>query len=279
MKINVKLLRAFTKDKTKGNPAGIVTGHLSTDQMQEVARQVGYSATAFVQENKRVYNLRFFSPVAESPLCVHAALATAYTLVQDGTLQSNTTILQTAGGNFPVTSYDDGSVFMEMKKPTYSDFPIDKKEVAAILNITEEEFADYKLQIVSTGKPKLLVPIGTIETLLRIEPDIDRMKKYCLTSGAQGFFLFTIGAKDPKAEYHARHFNPLTLKEEDPVCGVASGALGAYLQHHGLLTKERFAVEMGHAVGTDGKVLVDVTEGIRVGGYCALFGNKTINIE
>ena len=83
MEVKVNLVKAFTKDKNKGNPAGIVIhSGLSTEQMQKIASKVGFPATIFIEKGAGVYNARFFSTVKESSLCVHAALAAAHVLLK-----------------------------------------------------------------------------------------------------------------------------------------------------------------------------------------------------
>ena len=50
MEVEVSTLHAFSDKAHGGNPAGVVlqAAHLSETQMQEIARQVGFSETAFV---------------------------------------------------------------------------------------------------------------------------------------------------------------------------------------------------------------------------------------
>lgn len=74
--IHVDLVKAFSTSPREGNPAGIV---LETDcdaiaTMQSIAREVNLGATAFVSrlDGEHVW-IRFFSPKAESSLCVHDA--------------------------------------------------------------------------------------------------------------------------------------------------------------------------------------------------------------
>ena len=65
MEVEVNTLHAFS-DKVLGNPAGVVlqAAHLSESQMQEVARQVGFSETAFVMPSDQAdFKVRFFTQV------------------------------------------------------------------------------------------------------------------------------------------------------------------------------------------------------------------------
>jgi len=51
----VKLVKAFTKDPAQGNPAGVVhdADDLSDNQMQEIAKTLGFSESAFVLKSNK----------------------------------------------------------------------------------------------------------------------------------------------------------------------------------------------------------------------------------
>ena len=71
---------SFTNQKFKGNPAAVCIVESSLDNaiMQSIAAEIGFSETAFIQQIKdNVYNIRFFTPKIEIPLCGHATLASS----------------------------------------------------------------------------------------------------------------------------------------------------------------------------------------------------------
>src|SRR5262245_60148452 len=76
---------AFTDTPTGGNPAGVVLDAtaLSDAEMQAIAKEVGYSETAFVTPRPDgEYDVRYFSPLAEVPFCGHATIAPAVALAE-----------------------------------------------------------------------------------------------------------------------------------------------------------------------------------------------------
>ncbi len=93
-----KLLRyaAFTDHTDSGNPAGVVmdAGDITESEMQEIARNVGYSETAFLsQTGARSFAVRYFSPEIEVPFWGHATIASAVALAERfgaGQLRLNT---------------------------------------------------------------------------------------------------------------------------------------------------------------------------------------------
>ena len=79
-------LAAFTLDPAGGNPAGVWIGSMlpTPNEMQLIARDVGYSETAFLAPDGTgrpgAHRVRYFSPAAEVPFCGHATIASGIAL-------------------------------------------------------------------------------------------------------------------------------------------------------------------------------------------------------
>ncbi|MFN8594652.1 MAG: PhzF family phenazine biosynthesis protein [Anaerolineae bacterium] len=56
----------------------------------------------------------------------------------------------------------------------------------------------------------------------------------------------------------ARHFAPPPSMFEDPFTGSATGGMGAYLWHHGLIDQPTFIAEQGHWLHRPGQATVEV---------------------
>src|SRR5438067_5632968 len=84
---------AFTSKPFAGNPAAvcILPGPADERWMQDVAREMNLSETAFAQRVDDDYQLRWFTPVVEVDLCGHATLATAHVLWEEGHLERTAT--------------------------------------------------------------------------------------------------------------------------------------------------------------------------------------------
>ena len=108
----VFIVNAFTDALFGGNPAAVVPveSAMSDELMQSIAAQHNLSETAFPEcLGPDRFNLRWFTPQKEVPLCGHATLATAYTLDYRGDWQGETlTFTVTAsdpnGDNVTVTA-------------------------------------------------------------------------------------------------------------------------------------------------------------------------------
>ena len=88
MKQTIVQVDAFTDTPFRGNPAAVCVLDRAADEtwMQLVAREMNLSETAFVVKQEDGFNLRWFTPTTEVPLCGHATLATAHVLWTEGHL-------------------------------------------------------------------------------------------------------------------------------------------------------------------------------------------------
>lgn len=276
------LVKAFTKDKDHGNPAGVVfdADKLLDGQKLEVAKMLGFSETAFVVKSKEAnFGLRFFSPLQEMELCGHATIAAVYALLKKGKIylgkeKSKTITVETKAGILSVEVNKDGRIVMTQTEPQFWGDTHNKNEVARILGIPTQQLVDYPIQTVSTGTPKLMIGVDSLKTLFGIKPDMEGIKAYCKEHLVKGFYLFTTETMEEGSDFHARQFNPAAGIDEDPITGVAAGALGAYAVEHKISDKKEFMIEQGYCMEKGGKMHVTVDDKVKVGGYAVIFGEK-----
>src|SRR5688500_8748323 len=79
----VRTIDAFVGPDAEGNPAGVLLLEKAwgADAMLTIAKRIGHAETAFVVPRSGAdYDLRWFTPAAEVPLCGHATLASAWVL-------------------------------------------------------------------------------------------------------------------------------------------------------------------------------------------------------
>lgn len=82
--MQIDRIAAFAMGDQGGNPAGVVIGDAlpAREVMQQVARAVGYSETAFAAREGDHWQVRYFAPEAEVPFCGHATIALGCALGQ-----------------------------------------------------------------------------------------------------------------------------------------------------------------------------------------------------
>ena len=299
MDLNVYQVNAFTTEQFKGNPAGVVSNanQLTDFQMQQIARELNNSETAFIIENTpqtQNTEVRFFTPTCEVPICGHATISAHYVRALENNSITQTITQKTKAGELEidiVKEDNDYTIVMTQAKPYIKD--IDKivhKNILEALNLQEKDI-NIKAPIseVSTGHSKVIVCINDEKTLHSIKPNLEKLKIISKDIGINGFFVFTI-VKNKKYLTNGRMFAPIIGIDEDPVTGNANGPLGAYLVYHKLISVKKntifsFIAKQGEAINREGfiKVIVYVNnnlipEKIKIEGQAIIIFKTTINI-
>src|SRR5438105_449367 len=92
MEIPILQVDAFAPEAFKGNPAGVclLDEPRPAEWMQKVAAEMNLAETAFlVRRGDEGFDLRWFTPATEVPLCGHATLASAHVLWETGKLSTD----------------------------------------------------------------------------------------------------------------------------------------------------------------------------------------------
>jgi PhzF family phenazine biosynthesis protein len=283
----VYILNAFSALADGGNPAGVVAdaNAMTEEQMQEVARLLGYSETAFVQPSSVAdFKVRFFTPVAEVDLCGHATIATFSLLFHLKEIQSGKYFQETRAGVFDVDITESGKVFMTQSEPVFGD-AVDKQLIARSLNISIEDLhPDLEPQVVSTGLKDIIVPIKDLKTLSEIQPDFAQVSALSKELDVIGYHLFSL-ATASNATASCRNLAPLFGIDEEAATGTASGALSCYLFSNGIIDEAKAATliyEQGHFMNRPSKIeaRLDIFEGrinrVEVGGVAHLLEKRMV---
>jgi len=264
---------AFTIEKFKGNPAGVISNAdgLTENQMQAIARELNNSETAFILSPSSTDHdvwIRFFTPMTEVPSCGHATISAHYVRALENHLSSCTVVQRIGAGILPVQiirDNDDYRIVMTQGAIEFSE-PFPETERNDILSGLGLKLADLDercpVQIVSTGHSKVLIGIGDRSTLNSLKPNLTRLAEISGQIKCNGYFVFTLDLDAEDVLAHGRMFAPAIGIPEDPVTGNANGPLGAYLVQHQLVEAETsvfsFKARQGEALGRVGTVEVTV---------------------
>lgn len=270
---NLYQVDSFTKEKFKGNPAGVISNAdgLTESEMQKIARELNNSETAFIfSSNNKEYDahVRFFTPKNEVPICGHATIAAHYVRAIENGIDTSRIYHKTGAGILPVDivkENNDYKVIMTQGKIEFGTIieGENKEELLTALNIKESDLLEnYDIQIVSTGHSKVMVGIRSIATLNNLQPDYNELSKLSKIIKCNGYYVFTVDSKDSDILINGRMFAPAIGINEDPVTGNANGPLGAYLVHHNHVKHNnsvfRFKAKQGEAIKRTGIIEVDV---------------------
>ncbi len=251
---------AFSDSIDGGNLAGVVldADSFSEEQMLGIAKEVGYSETAFVMRSTKAdFKVRFFTPTDEVDLCGHATIA-AFNLLRDlGIITVGCYTQETKAGILKLHVYDK-DVYMEQNAPMYYAI-IDKREIEGCFESNRSDYiGDMPIQIVSTGLKDIMLHIKDLEALLDLRPNLDLIdaisRKYDVV-GIHAFCLDTLYG----GESHVRNFAPRYGINEESATGTSNAALACYMMKY--LKNEfdgNFVIEQGYSMKKPSKIMVKV---------------------
>lgn len=231
---------SFTKEKFKGNPAGVVVNAegLNDYQMQQIARELNNSETAFLfpPDNDDCDGIiRYFTPSTEVPICGHATIAAMYAKAIEDNLDSCVLKFKTKIGILPfeiIKNNGDYQVVMTQGafelSPTF-DKEITNKMLTALGLEESDTDKNCPIQIASTGHSKVMIGIKNREKLNSLSPDYNALADLSTTINCNGYFVFTFDSDSKDILTYGRMFAPSIGINEDPVTGNANGPLGGYL--------------------------------------------------
>ena len=213
-------LDIFTSEPFKGNPAGacIMQTNLEDTLYQNIARELGLSETAFTEKiGDSEYNLRWFTPEIEMPLCGHATMATAYTLNSEYNVPSPI-LFHTQSGEMKVE--------VNGKKVTLN-FPFFSFEKSNDTRILEAvDIQDYDEFRYTDNPPAFTVIINDEETLKTLKPDFNRLRELCDELGVMG--LVVSSPADKPYDFAYRTFAPGAGVDEDQGTGIVQCVVASY---------------------------------------------------
>jgi trans-2,3-dihydro-3-hydroxyanthranilate isomerase len=290
----------FTDRVLTGNQLAVYLAPegLSDEEMQLIAREMAFSETTFVfppEASGTEFKVRIFTPGRELDFAGHPTIGTAFALARAGKIApgAKRVVLGEGIGPVPVDlEWEKGELgfaWMYQLEPTFGKTLPDLTGVAGALGIdpSDVQATGLPVQEVSCGATFLFVPVATRAAVDRASLDRAAMGAMLEANGMarRGVFLYSSEPFDDDATVYSRMLSFGVL--EDPATGSASGPLGAYLVHHGVVPREnagrivsRQGVRMGRpsrihiSIGLDGDRITEV----KVGGSSVYVGEGTVRL-
>ncbi|HEV8398568.1 MAG TPA: PhzF family phenazine biosynthesis protein [Gemmatimonadales bacterium] len=207
---------AFTDRPFAGNPAAVclLPAAAETQWMQDVAREMNLSETAFLVPRSGEFDLRWFTPAVEIDLCGHATLASAHVLWEEGHLPATTQArFHTRSG---LLTADRTGDWIEL------DFPATRAEPApapaglnAAIGVTP--------RFVGRSRFDYLLEVDGEEIVRGCKPDFGALARVDVRG-----VIVTSRAAASSYDFVSRFFAPRAGVDEDPVTGSAHCALAPY---------------------------------------------------
>lgn len=263
MKLNIRIIDAFTEENFSGNQAAVVLlkNWISAELMQNIASENNLSETAFIVCNSsEIYEIRWFSPIKEIDFCGHATLASAFVIFSENPDLSEIIFWAKAVGNIKVHKRENNSIEMEFpsRDPIeITEIPESLKKGLSIdpINYLKNQQAYFAI-MENEDQVKMVVP--DLEELKKLKP-----------------FDVVVTAKSDEFDFTSRYFWPANGGAEDPVTGSIHAGLAPYWAKK--LNKQNLvAFQASRRSG----ILYCKVQGstILVSGFCVSYLEGTINI-
>jgi PhzF family phenazine biosynthesis protein len=274
--MDVQRIAAFSDGKNGGNPAGVVLcAELpSPEVMQSVAKQVGYSETAFAAPFGDGWRVRYFAPEMEVPFCGHATIALGAALALshgDGIFalalnQARITVEGRRNGPELAAALQSPPTRSESASAALVDAAL------ALFSYTRDDL-DPRIApaIADAGARHLVLSLNSREKLKAMTYDLALGR--VLMNEAKLTTIAVVHAQTPQL-FQAR--NPFAAGGiyEDPATGAAAAALASYLRDIGWPHAGVIDIIQGEDMGMRSRLRVEIppTPGasVRVSGMARL---------
>jgi PhzF family phenazine biosynthesis protein len=253
MNLTIYQVDAFTKEVFKGNPAAVCPLEEWIDEglMQRIALENNLAETAFFVKKGDVYEIRWFTPVAEIDLCGHATLASGFVLFE---------LLKAEDSFVRFHSHKSGELTVEKKGDVLVlDFPSRPVAPVEIPDGLIEAIGKEPVEVFKARDYFLVYE--TEQDVADIKPDFSALLKIPTHA-------VIVTAKGDSADFVSRFFAPEVGIPEDPVTGSAHCNLIPYWAEK-LGKTEMFARQIS---ARGGELFCELAgDRVKIGGNAALY--------
>ena len=206
---------AFGEGPFTGNPAAVMPlDHWLDDAaMQAIAAENNLSETAFTVPSERDdadYDLRWFTPAMEVPLCGHATLAAAHILLKGADVR-----FATQSGVLIAARDEDDETLLKLDLPAAKLTEVSEPELCQALGLSPRP-----LWLADGCNDSIIVPVESEDEVRAVAPDFAALGKILR--------MAIVTAPGDTQDIVSRVFVPYAGIDEDPVTGSAHAALVPY---------------------------------------------------
>jgi PhzF family phenazine biosynthesis protein len=239
---------AFTSEPFKGNPAGvcIMKKEMPVTWMQNIAAELHVSETAFISGGTKEFNIRYFTPASEIPLCGHATLSSAHIMYETGIVGREKKIIFLSKAGKLVICTEGGWITMN--------FPAYQLEKIKIPDDIKKYIGIKPEELYRTGHGWSFAVLKNEKDVRNLKPDFRLMK-----NSVYGDLIVTAPSADKKFDFCVRCFAPALGIDEDPVTGSAHCSLVPFWNSR--TGRKKF---VSHQVSERGGILKVALKGDRV---------------
>ncbi len=294
MQYQYYLIDAFTSEVFQGAPVVVFpeADGLTTEKMQLIAREMNQTETVFLFSSAdNIWHIKIYTPEKELSFGGHPIIAASYALAIDEKILAGLSQLRTDAGLTDINIIKQAHVieqitFSHKTAIRLDDFVPSAKELSEILRLDERDIEtdNYRPMIASCSDDYLIVPVKSVEALLKARFNPDKWTMSFVATLAKQVLLFSENKDDEKVNFNARLSGAGIAESDDPPIGSIIPAFGAYLfsasgdgchktvlqRGGGMKRKSILEVEVINANG-------EISQ-INVGGSAVLVGKGSLNL-
>jgi len=264
MYMDLLKLAAFSHNGNGGNPAGVAFYDTmpDDDEMLRIAKEVGYSETAFLVRQGSDWRVRYFSPELEVPFCGHATIALGVALGERFGAGEYKLVLNESEIRVRAEKSENGFSSTLQSPQTHSeDAPkefVDR--VLAGFNLTYDQLnAEFPIRFASGGAKHLILFLKDRKKLAEMKYDFESVRALMMEKKLITISLLWQASDDL---FHSRNAFAAGGVYEDPATGAAAAALAGYLRDIGWKGKSEFTIMQGEDMGMPSLLMVRFTSTI-----------------
>jgi predicted PhzF superfamily epimerase YddE/YHI9 len=214
MEARIFQVDAFTSRPFAGNPAAVMLLEAFPDDtlLQSLAEENNLAETAFLVRDGETYQIRWFTPTVEVPLCGHATLASAAVVMERLEPSRQDVVFSSASGQLAVRRGGLGYVM---------DFPIRRCSAAEPPEGLGQALGAVLEETAWDGF-NFLVRLTSADAVRALSPDLAAIARM----PCAGIIVTARG--DGDHDCVSRYFAPAKGIPEDPVTGGAHCALAPF---------------------------------------------------
>jgi len=249
--MNLLKLAAFSRDGQGGNPAGVVFSDEmpGDEEMLGIAREVGYSETAFLVKQDDCWKVRYFAPEMEVSFCGHATIALGAALGErfgEGEYKlilndSNITVRAKKSENGFSATLHSPNTYSEDAPKEYVD-----KILAAFTLKLDDLNPNFPVRFANAGAKHLILILKERKKLADMKYPFEDVKSLM---AEQGLVTISLLWNESNEVFHSRNAFASGGVYEDPATGAAAAALAGYLRDIGWKGKSEFTILQGEDMG------------------------------
>jgi PhzF family phenazine biosynthesis protein len=249
---------AFTSGNSLGNPAACLylTNEqiLTESEMLDIAiRHKGFVSEVIycARKSQSVFQLIYYSSECEVDFCGHGTIACMYALINETPeligLKEITIHTNKKG---TLTVYNEiekqNAIYITAPNPTYIGSNLDINTVMKNMSLVSNQISrSYPIDIIDAGLKTLIIPIASLEDEIKLFPNEQILKNFCLVNGIDIILIFTLETDNSQNTAHTRVFAPKFGYLEDPATGSGNSAFGYYMLKNNIWNGNPITIEQG----------------------------------